>query len=445
MRQLGILIVVLMAFLMSTNVALAGNKVLAVVFDQEKVHLDSILPAIGFEPVYSDTFFPDMGEYCLVLVDRYSACNPQSAVYIENYVQSGGGVIVQSGTPLYLAGSTDLSPIKHWFGAGRYLNDNDSLTLLVDHPFESDLVSGTLLTHGTDPCNYGPAVSDIQPGANVLARWHGRCGNNVAIFYYHYGNGRVFYSNGFYGTLNPDPLLVLTKAAMLWASVCPRAVEICNAFLTPDKLNVMRDAVHSFKVHVYPCEPMDVSVGDTAEVYVDLDDNGNFDEYENYLAIVSSTDSDGNATDIAVKVYDVPLTEEIDPYVAIYSINNIPIVDTLGNPIDYLQLITFSPHKSATQSALPDQVTLQQNHPNPFNPETIIKYSLTQATHVKLSIYNIVGQKVRTLVDEYQKAGAKEVFWDARDENGNEVGSGIYFYKIKTSEYSEAKKMILLR
>jgi hypothetical protein len=222
-------------------------------------------------------------------------------------------------------------------------------------------------------------------------------------------------------------------------------VEICNAFLTPDKLNVMRSAEHSFKVHVYPCEPMDVSVGDTAEVYVDLDDNGNFDDYEDYLATVSSTDSDGNATDIAVKAYNVPLTEEIDPYVAIYSINNIPIVDTAGNPIDYLQLITFSPHKSSTRSAIPDQVTLHQNYPNPFNPETIIKYSFPEATHVRLSIYNIVGQKVRTLVDEYQQAGAKEVFWDGKDEYGHQVGSGIYFYKIKTSEYSETKKMILLR
>jgi len=224
-----------------------------------------------------------------------------------------------------------------------------------------------------------------------------------------------------------------------------RGVEVCDAFLTPDKLNVMRSAEHSFKVHVYPCDPMDVSVDDTAEVYVDLDNNGNFDEYENYLAIVSSTDLDGEAKDIAVKVYDVPLTAQINPYVAIYSINNIPIVDTAGNSIDYLQLITFSPHKPATQSALPEQVTLQQNHPNPFNPETIIKYSLLEATYVKLGIYNVVGQRVRALIDEYQRAGAKEVFWDGKDDYGNDVGSGIYFYNIKTPEYSEAKKMILMR
>jgi len=239
--------------------------------------------------------------------------------------------------------------------------------------------------------------------------------------------------------------IIVSGDSLYVLGILTPAEIICNAFLTPDKLNVMRCAEHSFKVHVYPCEPMDVSVGDTAEVYVDLDNNGNFDDYENYLAIVSSTDSDGNATDIAVKVYDVPLTAEIDPYVAIYSINNIPIVDTAGNSIDYLRLITFSPHKSATQSAIPNQVTLQQNHPNPFNPETIIKYSLPEATYVKLTIYNILGQKVITLVDEYQQAGAKEVFWDARDENGNEVGSGMYFYKIKTSKYSEAKKMILMR
>ena len=80
-----------------------------------------------------------------------------------------------------------------------------------------------------------------------------------------------------------------------------------------------------------------------------------------------------------------------------------------------------------------------------INPETIIKYSLPEATHVKLSIYNIVGQRVRILVDEYQQSGANEVVWDGKDEDGKQVSSGIYFYKIKTPEYSDTKKMLLLR
>lgn len=220
---------------------------------------------------------------------------------------------------------------------------------------------------------------------------------------------------------------------------------ICCAFLTPDKLNVMRSAEHSFKVYMYPCEPMDISVGDTADVYIDLDNNGNYDSYENYLAIVSSTDSNGVATDIAVKVYDVPLVDEIDPFVAIYSINDFPIVDSLGNPIDYLQLNTFSPHKITTEPALPEQYALEQNYPNPFNPETRISYSLTLDTKVELVIYNVLGQRIRTLVEEVQTSGYKSIVWNGKDDNGEKVSSGIYFYKLKTEDFSESKKMVLLR
>jgi hypothetical protein len=343
MRQFEILIIsliVLMAFLMSTNVALAGNKALAVVEEGAKAYLDTVLPAIGLEPVYSTAVPADMSEYCLVICQLYGACNPQAASYIENYVNSGGGAVITDGAPYFLAGQNrDLSIIKHWFGAGYYPNDNDTVSVLVDHPFGSSLVSGDTLHQHYPYCNWGAAASNLQPSAHPVAQYHGRCGSSIAAFYYTYGAGKVYYSYSLaHAHVNHT---ILLKAAMSWASACPGTVEICNAFLTPKNLNVMRSAEHSFKVHVYPCEAMDVSVGDTAEVYVDLDDNGNFDEYENYLTIVSSTDSDGAATDIAVKVYDVPVSADVDPYVAIYGINNTPIVDTAGNSIDYLQLITF--------------------------------------------------------------------------------------------------------
>lgn len=98
-----------------------------------------------------------------------------------------------------------------------------------------------------------------------------------------------------------------------------------------------------------------------------------------------------------------------------------------------------------SKPALPDAFSLSQNYPNPFNPETIIKYTLPEDCHVELILYNILGQKVETLVDEYQSAGYKFVHWNGRDDEGNEMSSGLYFYKIKTAKYSETKKMILLR
>jgi hypothetical protein len=93
----------------------------------------------------------------------------------------------------------------------------------------------------------------------------------------------------------------------------------------------------------------------------------------------------------------------------------------------------------------PDAFELFQNYPNPFNPETEISYVLPTACFVELFIYNLLGQKVRMLVDESQSAGLKNVKWDGKDENGVNVASGIYFYKINAGEFTQSKKMVIIR
>lgn len=88
---------------------------------------------------------------------------------------------------------------------------------------------------------------------------------------------------------------------------------------------------------------------------------------------------------------------------------------------------------------------LFHNYPNPFNPRTEIKYALPNDCHVKLTIYNILGQRVRVLVDEYQSAGHKSVKWDGKDEQGREVSSGVYFYRIQAGDFVQSKKMVLMK
>jgi hypothetical protein len=100
---------------------------------------------------------------------------------------------------------------------------------------------------------------------------------------------------------------------------------------------------------------------------------------------------------------------------------------------------------SESKTLLPDAFSLSQNYPNPFNPETAIRYALPHDCLVELSIYNILGQKVKTLIKEYQSAGYKTIHWDGRDDEGKEVGSGVYFYKIKADSYIDVKKMALLK
>lgn len=88
---------------------------------------------------------------------------------------------------------------------------------------------------------------------------------------------------------------------------------------------------------------------------------------------------------------------------------------------------------------------LQVNRPNPFNPMTKIAYSLNQGEHVRLTIYTLDGRLVDTLVNARQEQGNYEVIWNGTDSSGRRVSSGIYLYRLKAGEFSDLKKMTLLK
>jgi hypothetical protein len=93
----------------------------------------------------------------------------------------------------------------------------------------------------------------------------------------------------------------------------------------------------------------------------------------------------------------------------------------------------------------PTDFALRQNYPNPFNPTTVIQYALPKASFVKIQIFNVLGQKVRNLVEEEQEPGYQTIYWDGKDDGGVEVSSGVYFYKIEAGSFVKAKKMTLLK
>lgn len=88
---------------------------------------------------------------------------------------------------------------------------------------------------------------------------------------------------------------------------------------------------------------------------------------------------------------------------------------------------------------------LTQNYPNPFNPSTNIRYGLPEAGNVKIEVYNILGSKVATVFRGKQSAGEYTVTWNGKDDAGNNVASGIYYYQMTTPEFTQVKKMILVR
>ncbi len=93
----------------------------------------------------------------------------------------------------------------------------------------------------------------------------------------------------------------------------------------------------------------------------------------------------------------------------------------------------------------PEKFALLQNYPNPGNPSTVISYTLARDSKVNLTIYNTLGQTVKTLVDGYQAANIYKVVWDGRDDSGKEVASGVYFYRLVAGDFSATKRLIVLK
>ena len=94
---------------------------------------------------------------------------------------------------------------------------------------------------------------------------------------------------------------------------------------------------------------------------------------------------------------------------------------------------------------MPQAFALEANYPNPFNPSTTIGYQLPMATEVRLEIYNLMGQPVRTLVQTVEPAGYHSAMWDGRDDGGRALAGGMYFYRLQAGEFTQTRKLLLLK
>jgi hypothetical protein len=101
--------------------------------------------------------------------------------------------------------------------------------------------------------------------------------------------------------------------------------------------------------------------------------------------------------------------------------------------------------ENTISTPVPDQVVLHQNSPNPFNPETTIRFELPSAMRVQLSIFDVHGRLVRKLIDEQRGAGASTAAWNGRDDRGAGVATGLYFYVLEAGGSRYQRKMVLLK
>ena len=136
--------------------------------------------------------------------------------------------------------------------------------------------------------------------------------------------------------------------------------------------------------------------------------------------------------------FTLPINDSLDVYFAVVAGTNLNNLQTTAESlIQKYELIT-SINSKKDFATMPERFSLSQNYPNPFNPSTMIKYKLGKSSHIALKIYNLAGQEIVTLVNEFQPAGEYEITWQPK-----ELPSGLYFYKIQTKEFSETRKLIL--
>jgi len=109
-------------------------------------------------------------------------------------------------------------------------------------------------------------------------------------------------------------------------------------------------------------------------------------------------------------------------------------------------LINFVARTNSSEvMVIPGDFALHQNFPNPFNPSTEIRFDLPEAGNVNLSIYNLMGQKIRSLSSEMMTPGYHAIIWDGTNDMGSQVSTGMYFYAIQSSEFQATKKMLFLK
>ena len=94
---------------------------------------------------------------------------------------------------------------------------------------------------------------------------------------------------------------------------------------------------------------------------------------------------------------------------------------------------------------MPSEIALHQNYPNPFNPVTAIQYDLPEATNIQIVVYDLLGRQVAMLKNGIEEPGYKQVIWDATNNQNQPVGAGVYFYRIKSTEFVKTRKMLLLK
>ncbi len=201
--------------------------------------------------------------------------------------------------------------------------------------------------------------------------------------------------------------------------------------------NLPREILYGYNFDDYNCFSEPSSPGHIDFFICDQDNFSNYTASQSFQAFEIHQNSAGNMIDFVLP--------SSDSWYAVFS-NEDRLVLT-----QELQ-VTAKLYQKST-AVMPEgelkrlftRIVLYPNYPNPFNPETHITFYISRAGETELAIYNVSGQKVRTLISGFQTAGEHTIVWNGKDDNGNAVSSGIYFYRLKADDIVKVRKAILIK
>ncbi|MFZ0391117.1 MAG: FlgD immunoglobulin-like domain containing protein, partial [Calditrichia bacterium] len=193
----------------------------------------------------------------------------------------------------------------------------------------------------------------------------------------------------------------------------------------------------------YPGQAVMMAIGQTDVLSLwDLDAAaGGSSQMMKMLEPTAGVIAPGDNTDLMIRMFGVDPAQRdtmLTEYVSIES--NDPV-----NPVVVVEVNDSVVTAIGDPQQLPTTFDISQNYPNPFNPSTSLKFQVPQVSEVKLIIYNVLGQKVRTLVNSRYEPGRYAATWDGRNDLGKQVASGVYIYRFQAGDFIRTHKMMLMK
>ena len=201
--------------------------------------------------------------------------------------------------------------------------------------------------------------------------------------------------------------------------------------------NLPREILYGYNFDDNNCFSESSSPGHIDFFICDEDNFNNYTSSQNFSAFEIHQNSSGNSIDFVLP--------SLDSWHAVFTNEtNMTMTEELQVTAKLYQNITAVVPEQEIKKLF-TKISLYPNYPNPFNPETQITFYISRADETELAIYNVSGQKVRTLVCGFHTAGEHTAIWNGKDDNGNEVSSGIYFYRLESNNIVKIRKAVLIK